>query len=171
MRDGAGFLSRWDQACSERCTLSRGSLGWRLCAVGAHLGDGALWLAVGLATWLLGRGRLRELTLCAALTVAVTAVVATTLKYLVRRSRPQDRVGFYALKTDRYSFPSGHAMRMAAIAVAVGRFDLAAGVIGYVLAILVGLCRMAVGVHYASDVLVGLLIGTLGACGVVWLFW
>jgi undecaprenyl-diphosphatase len=119
----------------------------------------------------LGGERLRELTLCAVLTVAVTAVVATMLKYLVRRSRPQDRVGFYALKTDRYSFPSGHATRMASIAVTVGRFDLTAGVICYMLAILVGLCRIAVGVHYASDVLVGLLIGTLGACGVVWLFW
>jgi undecaprenyl-diphosphatase len=141
-----------------------------LCALGAHLGDGALWLAVGLAVWLLGGERLRELTLRAALAVAVTAVIATTLKYLVRRSRPQDRAGFYALKTDRYSFPSGHATRMAAIAVVVGRFDVAAGLLGYVLAFLVGLCRIAVGVHYASDVLVGLLIGTLGACGVVGMF-
>jgi undecaprenyl-diphosphatase len=166
VRSGSA-LSRWDQACAERYTLSRGSRRWRLCAVGAHLGDGALWLVVGLVAWFFGGEPLRKRTLYAAPAVAVTAVVATALKYLVRRPRPQDQVGFYSHKADRYSFPSGHAARMAAIASAVGHFDPSAGAIGYLLAILVGLCRIAVGVHYLSDVLVGLLLGTCGACGVI----
>jgi undecaprenyl-diphosphatase len=169
MRDRFDRLSRWDRACSQHWTLSRERRGWRwyVAAAGAHLGDGALWLAVGLATWFLGEARLREVTRWAALSVGVTAVVATAFKVLVRRSRPQEQVGFYARRTDRYSFPSGHAARMAAIAVAVGRFEPAAGLISFLLALLVGLCRVAVGVHYASDVLAGLLIGTLSACGVV----
>ena len=169
MRDALARLSRLDRTCTARWTLARELRGWRwyAAAVGAHLGDGALWLVVGLVTWLLGGERLREITRCAALSVAVTAVIATVVKVLVRRSRPRERVGFYAMRADRYSFPSGHAARMAAVAVALGRFDLAAGAIGYLFAILVGFCRIAVGVHYASDVLAGLLVGTLGACGVV----
>ncbi|MBN1641738.1 MAG: phosphatase PAP2 family protein [Anaerolineae bacterium] len=161
------LLSRWDEACSRWCTLPGEGRVWRLCAVGAHLGDGALWLAAGLAVWLLGGARLREVTVRAALCVAAGAAIATALKYAIRRSRPQERTEFYALQADRYSFPSGHATRMAAIAVAVGRSSSLAGAIGYLLAILIGLCRIAVGVHYAGDVLVGLLVGTLAALGMV----
>lgn len=168
--DRLALVCRWDQACSDRVALSRASRWWLWCSVGAHLGDGVLWLAVGLALWVWGGARLREVTLCAALAAAATAVVVTALKYTVRRSRPVERTEFYALKSDRYSFPSGHAARMAAIAVAIGHFHPAVGVIGYVLALIVGLCRILVRVHYASDVLTGLLMGTLGAWGAVWLF-
>jgi undecaprenyl-diphosphatase len=92
------------------------------------------------------------------------------LKVLVRRSRPQERPEFYTLKTDRYSFPSGHAARMAAIAVAIGQTIPALGGAGWLLALLVGVCRVSVHVHYVSDVLVGLLVGILGALSAAWLF-
>jgi len=110
-----------------------------------------------------GTAFLRALTLVASLAVVGAGVVATVVKYGVRRSRPQELTEFYALKHDRYSFPSGHATRMAAIAVIVGRFVPWLLPVGYALALAVALCRVMVGVHYPSDVLGGLFIGSATA--------
>ena len=89
--------------------------------------------------------------------------VSTAIKYTVRRRRPQELTQFYAVKHDRYSFPSGHATRMAAIAVIVARLVPGLAAAGYALAVNIALCRVLVGVHYFTDVLVGLLIGLVGA--------
>ena len=93
--------------------------------------------------------------------------MSTAIKFVIRRQRPQELTEFYAVKHDRYSFPSGHATRMAAIAVIVGYFHPSWAPFGYAVAVLVAVCRIVVGVHYASDVLVGFLIGIIGAMCVV----
>ena len=89
--------------------------------------------------------------------------MATAVKYGVRRSRPQELTQFYALKSDRYSFPSGHAARMAAIAIVVGHFVPRLLPVSYALAFVVALCSVVVGVHYPSDVLCGIAIGSASA--------
>jgi undecaprenyl-diphosphatase len=98
--------------------------------------------------------------------VLLAAGVATAIKYAVRRKRPWDQPQFYAVKHDRYSFPSGHATRMMAIAAVLTRFSPSVAIAGYVLAVVVAVCRVLVGVHYVSDVVVGALIG-LTSAGVV----
>lgn len=57
------------------------------------------------------------------------------------------------------SFPSGHATFMFAIAVSVYYFDRKIGRLFIILGILVVISRIAAGIHYPSDVLVGALIG------------
>ncbi|MBN1580780.1 MAG: phosphatase PAP2 family protein [Anaerolineae bacterium] len=141
---------------------------WRwLPALGAHLGDGLLWFVVGGVLLIWSGDFVRGVTLVALVAVLVSTGVSTVIKYTVRRRRPRELTEFYAVKHDRYSFPSGHATRMAAIAVAVGHFYPALASVGYALATLVAVCRIAVGVHYTSDVIVGLLIGIAGASCVV----
>jgi len=160
-------LHTWENRVTRRIALSDQSR-WRwLATLGAHLGDGALWAVVGVALWVWGAPHVRALILVSALAVLGTGILSTAVKYLVRRPRPQERRHFHAIKYDRYSFPSGHAVRMAAIAVVIWRFVPALAPIGYPLALLVSLCRVLVGVHYPSDVLAGLLIGSLGAWGVL----
>ena len=156
-------LADWDQTISKRLIVPRGAR-WRwLPALGAHLGDGALWALIGGALLVGGTAFLRALTLVASLAVVGAGIVATVVKYRVRRSRPQELTQFYALKYDRYSFPSGHATRMAAIAVIVGHFVPWMLPISYALALVVALCRVMVGVHYPSDVLSGIVIGSASA--------
>jgi undecaprenyl-diphosphatase len=157
----------WEREAARRLTLPGTSRWRRLASLGAHLGDGALWVLIGGGLLVWGTPYLRGLTWMAAIAVLSATAIATAVKYLIRRPRPQELTQFYAIRYDRYSFPSGHATRMAAIAVVVGHLEPRLIAASYLLALLVALCRIMVGVHYPSDVLAGLLIGALGAWGVL----
>jgi undecaprenyl-diphosphatase len=156
-------IAAWDGTLAQRLILPASSR-WRwVAALGAHLGDGPLWAVVGAGLLIWGSAFVRGLTLLAALAVLASTGISTAIKFTVRRRRPRELTQFYAVKHDRYSFPSGHATRMAAIAVVVGRFVPGLVPVGYPLTLVVALCRIVVGVHYPSDVLAGLLIGCAGA--------
>jgi undecaprenyl-diphosphatase len=57
------------------------------------------------------------------------------------------------------SFPSDHAAAAFAIAFAVLAFSRRAGALFLVVATAIGLSRIALGMHYPSDVLAGALVG------------
>ena len=153
-----------DQAASRRLTLPRERV-WlrRLAAIGAHLGDGWLWLAGSLAALALGSPATRQLVIWLAVAVLCTVNVGSVIKYLSRRPRPVDVGGFYSRRLDSYSFPSGHAIRVACIATALSITYPAWSPLFILYAGLVALCRVVLGIHYPGDVLVGLLLGTLGS--------
>jgi membrane-associated phospholipid phosphatase len=132
----------------------------RLAAVFAHSGDSWFWL-LGLAlAWILGDAAAKAWALHVAAAICLLAVTVQVLKQLVRRPRPEGEWGQIYRATDPHSFPSGHAARA---------FLLAALVAGWgppwlvpvllVWAPLVCLARVALGVHFLSDVLVGGFIG------------
>ena len=154
-------LAAWDSTLSARLTLPAKAVCLRRAAMlGAHLGDSWLWLAASVFAWIAGGSVARHLVLVAALAVVLAVGTTMLLKALVRRRRPQERSGFYSRgTTDRYSFPSGHAARVASIAVVVGAHSPLAAAILYPWAVLVALCRVALGLHYLGDVVVGLGIG------------
>ena len=156
----------WEAALSARYVLPQGSYGRWFAALGAHLGDGLLWAVVGLVLAIWGNTFARGVTMVAAVAVLLAAGIATMCKYTVRRKRPWEQPQFYAIKHDRYSFPSGHATRMMAIATVLAHYVPPIAVAGYLLAAVVAICRVLVGVHYVSDVIVGALIG-LASAGIV----
>ena len=103
--------------------------------------------------------------------VVAAAVAEVTLKMAVGRTRPMPFPGApHALGA---SFPSGHALTAAAVVVALlalvqrRRSTIIAGACLVVLA--VAFSRLALGVHYLSDVVGGLLLGLGCALGVPWL--
>jgi undecaprenyl-diphosphatase len=156
-------LRRWDLILTAALALPMSSR-WRwLPAIGAHLGDGPLWFVLSAILLVWGVKSVRGITLIALIAVLASTGVSTVIKYIVRRRRPQELTAFYTVKHDRYSFPSGHATRMGAIAVVVGHFVPTLAPISYALAAIVAVCRVIVGVHYVSDVAIGLLIGVSGA--------
>ena len=59
------------------------------------------------------------------------------------------------------SFPSGHTIAMFALATSVYFYDRKFGWLLYVLGIIIGLGRIAGGIHYPSDVLGGAILGIL----------
>ncbi len=84
--------------------------------------------------------------------------LAYVLKGIIAHPRP-DAMNALITPTSTYSFPSGHASFMFALAYAMYLFDKPAGRILFVLAIATGVARVLVGVHYWYDILGGLVFG------------
>jgi undecaprenyl-diphosphatase len=153
-------LAALDTSLSACLTLT-GEAGWQrtVAVLGAHLGDGPLWFVIAVIAFGLGDEVTRHFVLLAAVATSVAGLLTTALKFLTRRGRPREITGFYSTRYDRYSFPSGHATRVACLATVFSHRFPCWAVIFYALALFVALCRVALGIHYISDVLVGLAIG------------
>jgi undecaprenyl-diphosphatase len=126
----------------------------------AHSGDSWFW-GVGLAivAWR-GDASWRSWAIHLLIGVAVLAVVVLTLKLMVRRRRPPGDWGAIYRSTDPHSFPSGHAARAVLLAVLMTAWGPAwAAPLAILWAPLVALARVALGVHYLSDILAGWLLG------------
>jgi len=103
-----------------------------------------------------------------------SGLAADVVKVVVGRARPKllfaDGVyGFTwgALQADYWSFPSGHASNIAALAVALFLLWPRGAVFYAVAALLVMASRVIITAHYPSDVLAGAVLGA----SVAWLVW
>jgi undecaprenyl-diphosphatase len=131
-----------------------------LAAVLAHSGDSWFWLAgLGLIWWL-GSDYWKERAIILIVSILLTAIVVFVIKLLVRRKRPEGEWGKFYRSTDPHSFPSGHAVRAMMLTVVVlGLGPLWLGLVLLLWAPLVGVARVAMGVHYLSDVIAGMAMG------------
>jgi len=93
-------------------------------------------------------------------TVCVNTEAIFILKMLINRPRPFEHLGTTSIiATQLSSFPSGHAMMFfSIIPIMVKNFPRWKPVF-WTVAILVGLSRIYLGVHYFSDVVWGAIIG------------
>jgi undecaprenyl-diphosphatase len=142
-----------------------------LAAVLAHSGDSWFWLAGLILLWLLGSAYWRQRALALAVGIVVTAALVLTIKFLVRRRRPEGEWGAVYRNTDPHSFPSGHAARaVMLVMMAIGLGPAWFAVLLIIWAPLVSLARVAMGLHYLSDVLAGMALGLIMGLGVVQFF-
>jgi undecaprenyl-diphosphatase len=161
-----------DQRLSSCLAIPREARLLRLLAlVAAHSGDSPLWLLGaaaaliwgGPAWWGFG-GRVLLGTL-----IAGTAI--TALKWLFRRERPPgESLGFYS-RFDRHAFPSGHAGRCACLAVLLA--PLLPTWVSILVALWVGsvgLARVALQVHFVSDIVGGWIAGLLTGLALLLVF-
>jgi undecaprenyl-diphosphatase len=128
----------------------------------AHSGDSWFW-AVGLILlWFLGDAFWKEWAVAMAAGIAGLIVIVLMIKFSIRRRRPEGQWGGIYRNTDPHSFPSGHAARAFLIAViATGLGPAWLAILLWIWAPLVSLARVAMGVHYASDIVAGALVGIL----------
>jgi undecaprenyl-diphosphatase len=130
----------------------------------------SLIAVIGTATLFLKGNRLLAWAWAAA--AAGGAILDYLLKTTIHRSRPEYAASF--LHGSSYSFPSGHAMGSVigygflayAVVITSQRRGWQRGIVigvAAVLALLIGLSRVYLGVHYPSDVAGG------WAAGLVWL--
>jgi len=129
----------------------------------SRLGDGVVWYSL-MALMALTQG---PYGLRAASVMAITGLTGVglykLLKYRLNRERPfisyPDTISMTTRPLDRYSFPSGHTLHAVLFTIiAVAWFPALAAVL-VPLAVLIGLSRVILGLHYPTDVIVGAVIG------------
>jgi undecaprenyl-diphosphatase len=126
----------------------------------AHSGDSWFWLAAMIALWVWSESIWREWAVVQFAGISVLAALVMGIKFLVRRRRPEGEWGGIYRNTDPHSFPSGHAARSFLIALIAAWLGPAwlAGIL-WLWAPLVALARVAMGVHYVSDIVAGAALG------------
>lgn len=126
---------------------------------------GVVVIGVALAAWRFLHRWLDALLFLGA--VSGYGVLTLLVKHLVQRERP---IAFFRVPESGYSFPSGHTLGATCLAFALGfvlwrsgtsRGLKALGSVALLLGVLViALSRLMLGVHYPTDVLGSMLLGT-----------
>ena len=170
LKEGSPAVRRIDAGCQEwfraRRTPPASALFTAITVAGGAAGMGGLVAVVAAA--LAARGRLRW----AAYLVATSAGGALLNQLLkVHYVRPRPELNAAVFEATGYSFPSGHAMSAAIVFGALGylaarsarswRSKSAAISAFATLALAIGVSRLYLGVHWASDVAAGFVAGTL----------
>lgn len=128
----------------------------------AHSGDSWFWGLGLILLWLFSDVVWKKWAVVLFGGISALAVIVMTLKFIIRRRRPEGNWGGIYRSTDPHSFPSGHAARaflIAVFATALGPGWLA--ILLWIWAPLVALARVAMGVHYLSDILAGAVTGVV----------
>ena len=167
------FIKKRDYALMRRIHHWRAPdwLRWTLvCA--SRGGDGWLWYTLGFLLLIFG-GRLRFVAVCAGLLASgVGLTIYEIVKRRTRRMRPclvEPNLWARMLPPDQYSFPSGHTIASFAIATSVGLFYPFLMLVLFCCALLISFSRIMLGMHFLSDVVVGMLIGTSLGYAAFWL--
>lgn len=130
----------------------------------------ANFIAIIIFAWLMifimGKGKDRKALIIVVLAVLASDFAAAVLKNLVQRVRPCNALADISLLvgcTKSFSFPSGHATNVFAVAVYLSYVYRKYSPVFFVMAALVAYSRIYVGVHYPLDVAGGAAVGSIGA--------
>lgn len=128
-----------------------------------HCGGARFTISVVLFIFLIGSQTVQFTAIAAAISLAASHLPVAILKKMYPRRRPYlvlDKIKVTESPLVDHSFPSGHTTAIFSILVP---FIIIKPVLGFVLiplGLLVGVSRIYLGLHYPSDVLAGMLLGS-----------
>lgn len=123
-------------------------------------GDGPLYVVFGLVAWLADKQQGGQVVTLGLLAFSLELPVYLLLKNMFKRSRPRELPSFIK-PSDKYSLPSGHTAAAFVMASLVTTFYPAVAWIVWPWAVLVGLSRVLLGVHFISDIVAGAVLGLI----------
>lgn len=135
-----------------------------LMSIITKFGDGGIfWIAVAVIMIIFKKTRKTGISMGAALLIGLI-VGNLLLKNIVARTRPYDvntNIELLIKRLSDYSFPSGHTLASFEAAVVLLIRDKRFGIPAIILASLVAFSRIYLYVHYPTDVLGGIILGTV----------
>ena len=128
-----------------------------------QLGDkGIIWIVLAIA--LLFHSETRICGIFILISLGLGLIIGNgIIKNLMARPRPywiDESITLLIPGLSDYSFPSGHTLASFEAAIMIFMFDKKWGIPALILAILIGISRMYLFVHFPTDVLAGALLGT-----------
>jgi undecaprenyl-diphosphatase len=135
-----------------------------LCVLLTRLGDGWIYLAVGVPLFILRGWAAHRPALAASVAAGLGQLTYAFLKPRLARIRPceADPAMDLSVRTlDRFSCPSGHCLTVTAVGIPLGWAYPHTITIIFLLILLIGLARVGLGHHYPTDVLLGVLLGAI----------
>ncbi|AUM13945.1 phosphatase PAP2 family protein [Ketobacter alkanivorans] len=139
----------------------------------SRLGDGVLWYSL-MALFPLFMGA--QGFVITALMILMAAWGVYLYKQIKKRSmRPRPFVSHSCIRQgartlDQFSFPSGHTMHAVAFTILLTYAVPVLGIVLLPFAVLTGLARVVLGLHYPSDVFMGAVLGAFNAILLLGLF-
>ena len=187
--EGVAFFYDWEVALQIWMQSLLGSFGTTICSVVTMFGEELVMVVIlGYIYWCLDK----EYGKFIGVNVIIGLVLNPLLKNIAMRRRPyfdhpeikclkpvDSSADIYDIAAQGYSFPSGHSLNSTIVYGSLPMWQPEGGrskgwqkaliAIAFVMPLLVGISRVALGVHYATDVLVGWAGGAVVVFGMSYL--
>ena len=171
--EGNTFYFEWEVSLIEWLQSWMGTVGIAIASAFTMLGEDLVCVAiVGFLYWCWDK----ELGKYVGLNLLFAVTLSGMVKNIVLRRRPyfdnesiqclkpaDSKADIYFIPAQGYSFPSIHATKAVTMYTSMGVYtkNKIMMVLGIVLPLMVGISRVALGVHYPTDVIAGWLIGAI----------
>lgn len=94
--------------------------------------------------------------------LTISQIIVHSLKRILSRERPYkilEQLNTFGINLKDYSFPSGHSAASFSIATTLALNVPKLSALVFIIAIIIGISRIYLGVHYPTDVAAGIVIG------------
>lgn len=129
-----------------------------------HLGGAPFSAFVLFALLFFGDNTFKNIGIEIFISLSISQVIVHSLKILLSRERPYnilEQLNTFGINLKDYSFPSGHSAASFSIATTLALNIPKISVVVFTIAIIIGISRIYLGVHYPTDVAAGIIIGFL----------